>query len=71
MVYCQRADTVTQEQLALAEENAQNNVYLTDQAAQSDTYMQIEDTLRIALPAAVAAVILAALVLRFIKRRKQ
>ena len=71
VVYCQRADTVTQEQLALAEENAQNNVYLTDQAAQSDTYMQIEDTLRIALPAAVAAMILAALVLRFIKRRKQ
>ena len=71
VVYCQRADTVTQEQLSLAEENAQNNVYLTDQAAQSDTYMQIEDTLRIALPAAVAAVILAALVLRFIKRRKQ
>lgn len=71
VVYCQRADTVTQEQLALAEENAQNNVYLTDQAAQSDTYMQIEDTLRIALPAAVAAVILAALVLRLIKRRKQ
>lgn len=71
VVYCQRTDTVTQEQLSLAEENAQNNVYLTDQAAQSDTYMQIEDTLRIALPAAVAAVILAALVLRFIKRRKQ
>lgn len=71
VVYCQRADTVTQEQLSLAEDNAQNNVYLTDQAAQSDTYMQIEDTLRIALPAAVAAVILAALVLRFIKRRKQ
>lgn len=71
VVYCQRADTVTQEQLALAEENAQNNMYLTEQATQSDTYMQIEDTLRIALPAAVAAVILAALVLRLIKRRKQ
>lgn len=71
VVYCQRADTVSPEQLAVAKENAQNDVYLTEQAAQSNAYMRFEDILRIALPAAVAAMILAALVLRFIKRRKQ
>ena len=70
VVYCQRADTVSPEQL-VALQNAPSTVYISDQAAQSDAYMRLEDILRIALPAMVAAIILAALLLRFIKRRKQ
>ena len=70
VVYCQRADTVSPEQL-VALQNAPSTVYISDQAAQSDAYMRLEDILRIALPAMVAAIILAALLLRLIKRRKQ
>ena len=70
VVYCQRADTVSPEQL-VALQNAPSTAYISDQAAQSDAYMRLEDILRIALPAAVAAMILAALLLRLIKRRKQ
>ena len=70
VVYCQRADTVSPEQL-VALQNAPSTVYISDQAAQSDAYMRLEDILRIALPAMVAAIILAALFLRLIKCRKQ
>lgn len=70
VVYCQRADTVSPEQL-VALQNAPSTVYISDQAAQSDAYMRLEDILRIALPAMVAAIILAALLLRLIKCRKK
>lgn len=70
VVYCQRADTVSPEQL-VALQNAPSTVYISDQAAQSDAYMRLEEILRIALPAMVAAIILAALLLRLIKCRKK
>lgn len=70
VVYCQRADTVSPEQL-VALQNAPSTAYISDQAAQSDAYMRLEDILRIALPAMVAAIILAALLLRLIKCRKK
>lgn len=71
VVYCQRTETVTQEQLATLQ-NAPSTVYISDQAAQSDTYMQLEDVLRIALPAAVAAIVLGVLAVRcYQKHRKK